>query len=133
MPTGYSNTPLTTPTPIPTVIASPTILSNVCPALTVNLLSKIPPNSTPANMELRWFKNKSHYGEQYLTVTAATTGTYYAYYFDITNNCYRLASAPIKVETIACNICTSDFASLNPTVLSGFTGNVGGSYPHGLY
>lgn len=91
---------------------SGTTLSNVCPATTVNLNSRH--NGTvPSGASLVWFTNSAHTGTAYATPTAATAGTYYAFYYDSTNNCYSPASSAVTVTiTVCCN------AGTNPPVIN---------------
>lgn len=78
-----------------------TTLSNVCPATTANLNS-LHTATVPGTSQLVWFTNSTHTGTAYATPTAATAGTYYAYYYDSANNCYSPASAAVTVTIAPC-------------------------------
>ncbi|WP_308005560.1 hypothetical protein [uncultured Chryseobacterium sp.] len=80
---------------------SGTSLSSTCPVSTVNLNSLVT-STTPANTSLVWFTNNAHTGTAYATPTAATTGTYYAFYYDSVGNCYSPASAAVTATTTVC-------------------------------
>ncbi|MBL7732444.1 MAG: hypothetical protein JNM88_14790 [Chitinophagaceae bacterium] len=75
--------------------------SNVCPVTTVNLNS-LHTGVTPPGATLVWFTNSTHSGAQYATPTTAGVGTYYAFYFDVVNNCYSPAASPVLVTTTPC-------------------------------
>jgi hypothetical protein len=86
------------------VILSGSSITNVCPATTVDL-SPLVTSTAPLETSLVWFTNAAHSGESYTTPTEATAGTYYAFYFDYTNNCYSSASTPVVVTILNCNSC----------------------------
>lgn len=69
-------------------------LSNNCPVMTVNL-SVAHTGSVPAGAELRWFTNNTHTGTPLsgTAITEAGAGTYYAFYYDSTGNCYSPSAA----------------------------------------
>jgi uncharacterized repeat protein (TIGR03803 family) len=73
--------------------------ANTCPSATVNLNSLI--SSTSTN-PVKWYTNDTHTGTEYATPTAATPNTYYAFYFDATNNCYSGASGAVVVSATTC-------------------------------
>ena len=134
--------------PVPsTPTLSTTNLNNLCPELTANLNS-IVTSSVPYGTTLVWFTNSEHTGTAYATPTAATVGTYYAYYFDSVNNCYTPASAPVTtsldsdcdgiadladidddndgiLDTVEDN-CTADKSGLTLSVTPGFEGPTSG-------
>jgi hypothetical protein len=80
---------------------SGTTLSNVCPTLTANLNSRVT-STAPSGTSLVWFTNNAHTGTAYATPTTAAAGTYYAFYFDATNNCYSPATAAVTVTIRSC-------------------------------
>ena len=80
---------------------SATSVSNVCPAATANLTT-LHTGTVPSGASLVWFTNSAHTGVAYATPTAATAGTYYAFYYDAVNNCYSPASAAVTVSITAC-------------------------------
>ncbi|MEO7310535.1 MAG: Ig-like domain-containing protein [Chitinophagaceae bacterium] len=75
--------------------------TNVCPDATVNLNSYVT-STTPVGSSLVWFTNATHSGSPYPTPTAATTGTYYAYYYDAVKDCYSLVTTPVNVIIRSC-------------------------------
>ncbi len=101
----------------------PTLLSyslhSTCPESTVNLNNIIDPAIIPSNCNLIWFKNEKHTGEQVADIEYVSTGFYYAFYYDYTNDCYSPASNPVYVETISCDDCTQKFLKANPMVIGG--------------
>jgi hypothetical protein len=82
---------------------SGTTLLNTCPATTVNLNS-LRTGTTPSGASLEWHTVATNPTAGNLVATPsvlATSGTYYAYYFDATNNCY----SPATAVTVAINSC----------------------------
>lgn len=102
---------------------SSTTASNPCPATTVNL-GNLVTSATPAGASLVWFTNSTHTGAAYATPTAATSGTYYAFYYDAVGNCYSPASAAVTVTTAKCNVAVND---MSPCILMRYDGCPGGS------
>ena len=86
-------------TTAPTVNAA---VSNNCPTTTVNLNTQAHTGTIPANTTLVWFTNNAHTGTAYATPTAATAGTYYAFYYSSASNCYSPASNAVTVTITAC-------------------------------
>ena len=81
---------------------SGTTLSNTCPATTANL-NNLHTGTAPGTSQLVWFTNNNHTGAAYATPTAATPGTYYAYYYDYNNGgCYSPVSSAVTVTTTNC-------------------------------
>lgn len=93
---------------------SPTSISNVCPATTVNLntlhTGTIPPLP---GVSLVWFTNNTHTGAAYATPSAAGAGNYYAFYYDSVNNCYSPASLRVTVTINSCCGVGLDIPILN--------------------
>lgn len=94
-------------------ITAPTLsansISNVCPAITVNLnslVTNIPPMG--ADSTLVWFTNNMATGTAYATPTAATAGTYYAFFYDTVDSCYGPASGAV---TVTINNCAPEITS----------------------
>lgn len=94
--------------------------TNVCPATTVNL-DPLHTGVTPAGATLVWYTNNTHTGPIYATPTAATAGTYYAFYYDAANDCYSPGTAPVTVTITSCCPLTSGPA---PTLSSNTATNV---------
>ncbi len=106
--------------------AAPSLSANSlainCPATTANLNS-LESGTTPAGVQLVWFTNSAHTGAAYATPTAATAGTYYAFYQNTSNSCYSSASAAVTVSnvgsaapavnTAVSNSCPSATVNLN--------------------
>ncbi|MBB6369639.1 hypothetical protein [Chryseobacterium shigense] len=85
-----------------------TSLTNTCPANTVNLNSAHT-GTVPAGTQLVWYTNNTHSGTALTTtqVASAGAGTYYAFYFDGTNNCYSPSSESVTVNITVCNPCAA--------------------------
>jgi hypothetical protein len=79
-------------------------ISNICPATTANLNSAVT-STTPVGSTLVWFTNNAHTGTALSTPGTAGAGTYYAFYYDATANCYSPASGAV---TVTINVCDSD-------------------------
>jgi hypothetical protein len=60
-------------------------------------LTNILTSTAPAGTRVAWFLNNSHTGIEYSTPTAATPGTYYAFYYDSGNTCYSPPSVAVTV------------------------------------
>lgn len=89
------------PTTAPNLSANS--ISNICPAITVNLnslVTNIPPMG--ADSILVWFTNNMATGEAFATPTAATAGTYYAFFYDTVDSCYGPASGAVTVSISPC-------------------------------
>lgn len=96
---GYTAPPLTG-----------TALSNTCPTTTVNLNS-LHTATVPSGSSLVWFNNNTHASTAISNPAAVgTPGTYYAFYYDSTNNCYSPASNAV---TVTINCCLSTGPSIN--------------------
>ncbi|MBK8723299.1 MAG: DUF4347 domain-containing protein [Saprospiraceae bacterium] len=75
-----------------------TSATNTCPATGVNLFNYISSNFS----NIVWFTNNTHTGSAITTASSASAGTYYAFYYDVTENCYSPASAAFTVVTTSC-------------------------------
>jgi len=102
---SLASNPLTVTVPCCIATITPpltaTTLTNVCPATTVNL-NGLHTATVPSGATLVWFTNNAHTGTAVATPSAATAGTYYAFYFDAVNNCYSPASIAVNVTTTSC-------------------------------
>ncbi len=86
---------------------SATTISNVCPATTVNLTS-ITASNLPAGTTLTWHTGTPATTANKITGTAVAAGTYYAAFFDATNNCYSgTAGAGTTAVTATVNTCVT--------------------------
>ena len=77
---------------------SSTSLANICPALTVDLISAVT-SSTPSGASLVWYTNTTHTGSAYATPSEAIAGTYYAFYYESENNCYTPGTTAVTATT----------------------------------
>ncbi len=85
-------------------------VNNVCPATTVNL-SGITASNTPANTTLAWFSSATaSVATKLSSVSAVAGGTYYAAFYDATNNCY----GPATAVGATVNDCSSPLPPLPP-------------------
>ena len=85
----------------PVILGPSTAVKNTCPSSTVNL-NNLVTSSTPVGATLVWFTNNTHIGTTYATPITATTGTYFAFYYDSVQDCYSLASSPVTVKITVC-------------------------------
>jgi hypothetical protein len=86
----------------PTLAA--TTIASVCPAITVNLNSVLA-STAPTGSSLKWYTSVARTTEV-ITPTAVTTGgTYFAFFYDATNNCFSPASAGLTATITNC--CTN--------------------------
>lgn len=106
--TALSNTITITATAAPCTVSSlkPNVsstLTNTCPADFADLNNTFT-GTLPAGSELRWFTNNTHSGTPLTSVqvSQATSGTYYAFFYDAINNCYSIASNPVTVNITPC-------------------------------
>jgi hypothetical protein len=76
---------------------APTLSSTTITNCPVNLNS-IVTSTTPAGTTIRWYANNTATGSPIATPTTASVGTYYAFYYDATNNCKSPASAAVTVD-----------------------------------
>jgi hypothetical protein len=113
-------------------ILSSSAIANVCPAATVNLTT-ITATNLPASTTLTWHTaTPATTANKVATPSAVAAGTYYAAFFDATNNCYSgtggngSATTLVTATTTTCAALTAN----NPTtqtVPGGqvYTGNAG--------
>jgi hypothetical protein len=97
----YTNWVLFTRGAAPTLSA--TTASNTCPAATANLNSLVT-STAPSGTTLVWFTNNAATGSAYATPSAATAGTYYAFYHKTADSCHTSVSSAVTVTTTSC--CT---------------------------
>lgn len=102
---------------------STTSINNVCPNQNVNL-SPISTSNQPMNTTLTWHSTTPANGSTVITnISSLGAGTYYAAFYDTTNNCY----SPTTAVTANVNVCTSDLVvsksvnNTNPTYNSNVT------------
>ena len=104
-------------TPVPCQTApslSAATLANACPSLTADLNS-LHAGTAPSGTTLVWYTNDTHSGSEYATPTTATSGTYYAFYYDASNSCYGPASAVTVNSTSCCPTTTPTLTNYNIT------------------
>ena len=106
---------------------SATSVSNVCPAATANLTT-LHTGTVPSGASMVWFTNSAHTGAAYATPSAATAGTYYAFYYDAVNDCYSPASAAV---TVSINPCSISLSNVCPSTTVDLTTHVSGTPPAG--
>ena len=71
-----------------TPVLSADSAQNICPATTVNL-NAITSNNTPSGTTLQWHTSlPATAGNKVANTAAVAAGTYYAVFYDATNNCY---------------------------------------------
>ena len=80
--------------------------TNKCSATTVNLTA-LNLSNIPSGTSLVWFTNPSHTGNPIADPTAVTAGTYYAFIYDATMNCYNTASSTAQVK-VTINPCVTN-------------------------
>ncbi|MEZ0484672.1 hypothetical protein [Fibrella aquatica] len=84
---------------------SATSKTNACPATTIDL-STITASNTPVGAVLSWHTGTPATAANRITaITAVAPGTYYAAFFDATNNCFSgtgTAVTPVTASTVAC-------------------------------
>lgn len=77
-------------------------LTNTCPSTTVDLTTHST-GTPPSGTTLQWHtSNTPSSGTLVSTPNAVGNGTYYAIYYDATNNCYGSVSTPIIVSISSC-------------------------------
>ncbi|MDI9882790.1 Ig-like domain-containing protein, partial [Flectobacillus longus] len=102
-------------------------LNNVCPATSVNLNTAVSVSNLPANTVLTWHTSLPATTLNKIAdpTVVEMSGTYYAAFFDATNNCYSGggdAATEVLVEILPCtpvvltNTCPSTTVNLNTAV-----------------
>jgi hypothetical protein len=79
-------------------------LNNTCPATTVALSNALNGINYPPLAQVVWFTNPNHSGNPYPTPQQAIAGDYYAFFYDMPNDCYNTDNATAKV-TVTINPC----------------------------
>lgn len=105
------------------------VASNVCPAPTVDLGAHV--GTAPSGSTVVWFTNSTHTGSAYATPTTAGTGTYYAFFYDVTNNCYSPASSPVIVTISTCSSSSIQVHNICPSTTVDLTARVSSTPPAG--
>jgi len=94
-------------------------LANTCPTASVNLNSLVT-STAPSGSTIKWFNNDQASGTAVTDPTALTTsGTYYAFYYNSTDNCYTPASSSVTATITA---CTPPLTASNPAAQTATTG-----------
>ncbi len=86
----------------PTITAPPVQnLSYSCPVTYVNL-NTAHTGTAPSGTSLVWFTNNTHTGTALsgTQITQAGAGTYYAFYYSSTGNCYSAGSNPVVITNL---------------------------------
>jgi len=76
--------------------------SNVCPGNTFNL-NNLVTSSAPGNSVLVWYNDSLHSGIAYATPTMAGSGTYYAFYYLASDDCFGPPSDEVIVTINPCD------------------------------
>lgn len=95
------------------VILSKDNTTNICPIQTVDLNSFVI-NGTPQGANLVWFDNDTHSGNKVPDPSKITiSGTYYAYFYDASNDCYSSVYGGDSDITVTINNCPPTKVSLS--------------------
>lgn len=102
-------------------LVSVSSLSYTSPATGVNLSTAFGGSTpvAPTGSSLVWFNNVNHLGTALTPVQIANApeGTYYAFFYDTTNDCYSPASTPVKVTSM----CVEEVGTKGYNISSGST------------
>ena len=93
--------------PTPTVTSS---IENLCPATSVNLNTAYS-GTIPAGSQLLWYTNNNHTGTALsgTAITQAPAGTYYAFYYNSSTNCFSsAASVTVTISDCTPAVCFKD-------------------------
>lgn len=71
-------------------------ITNECPKKTVDLTSLVNGNA-PAAAAVKWFDNPNHSGAPITDPTEVVAGTYYAFFYNATQDCYNTHNSTAKV------------------------------------
>ncbi|WP_439582810.1 hypothetical protein [Dyadobacter bucti] len=82
-------------------------LSNTCPQTTVALDNALTGVNYPPLAQVVWFDNPNHSGNPYPTPQTAGPGDYYAFFYDLPNDCYNTDTSSAKV-TVTINPCVQE-------------------------
>lgn len=94
---------------------SATTKANACPATTVDLTT-LTASNTPAGTTLTWHTGTPATTANKVTGTAMAAGTYYAAFFDATNNCYSGTSGSATTAVTATVSACCAAGTVAPTV-----------------
>lgn len=93
-------------------------LSADCTSGTANL-SGITANNTPSGTSLTWHSSSpATTANKISSVSALSPGTYYAAFFDATNNCYSSSTFSVTISSALClsNVCPATSVNLNTAI-----------------
>jgi len=93
-------------TTTPTV--NPTSESNICPSSTVDISDNVTSSAPTGVIQWHTVASNPSASTLYPNPSAATAGTYYAYFYDSVNDCYSPASDPIIVTINPCQEVCDD-------------------------
>ncbi|KAA6440853.1 hypothetical protein FEM33_04805 [Dyadobacter flavalbus] len=111
------------------------IIQQLCPSETINL-NKAVSNSIPADVQLLWFTNSYHQGTPVADPTAVTkSATYYAFYFDNLNQCYKTmhSTADVLVSImpeVQVQLSTATIKNACPSTTVDLTKSISGTIPN---
>jgi hypothetical protein len=106
---------------------SATTLTAACPANTVNLNSLVT-STLPTGGTLKWYTSTARTTEVIDPTGVTTSGTYYAFYYDATNNCFSGASAAV---TATYTVCPLNLTTVCPAVSVDLASRVTDTAPSG--
>ena len=75
-------------------------LTNKYPQNTANLFDAVLPTFSRSSYPIVWFNNPTHSGERVRTPEAVTTGTYYAFFYDVEKGYFLTDNSVAKVKTL---------------------------------
>ncbi|WP_138475999.1 hypothetical protein [Dyadobacter bucti] len=85
-------------------LISITTLTNSCPATTAALGTTLTGVNYPPLAQVVWFDNPNHSGNPYPTPQTAGPGDYYAFFYDMPNDCWNTDNSTAKI-TVVINPC----------------------------
>jgi hypothetical protein len=109
----------------PTLSAT-TINNSSCASPYINLNSLV--STTPTGATLQWYTDNTRTTAVADPTTVNASGTYYAFYYDATNNCYSPASAAV---TATYTVCPLNIATVCPAVSVDLASRVTDTAPSG--
>jgi hypothetical protein len=110
----------------PTLSAT-TINNSTCASGYINLNSLVT-STTPTGASLRWFADNTRTTAVIDPTGVTTSGTYYAFYYDATNNCFSSASAAV---TATYTVCPLNLTTVCPAVSVDLASRVTDTAPSG--
>jgi hypothetical protein len=115
-------------TTAPPLTSGTTINNSSCATPYISLNSLVT-GSLPSGASLVWYTNNTRTGNPVLDpIKVAASGTYYAFYYDATNNCYSPASAAV---TATYTVCPLNIATVCPAVSVDLASRVTDTAPSG--